>query len=87
MGGAELPTRFNGDYSFIAALIGYQFRAGRLITKLFAGVEAENQHIVPRDPRNNVQGSELGLRLLAENWIDLSATRNITPAAAVVSCA
>ena len=72
VGGAELPTRFDGDYSFIAALIGYQFRAGRLITKLFVGIEAENQHIVPRDPRNAVQGSELGLRLLAENWIDLS---------------
>ena len=42
VGGAELPTRFDGDYSFVAALIGYQFRAGRLITKLFASVEAEN---------------------------------------------
>ncbi len=26
----------------------------------------------PRDPRNDVQGSEVSLRLLAENWIDLS---------------
>jgi hypothetical protein len=28
-----------------------------------SGVEAEDQHIVPHDPNNSVQGSALGLRL------------------------
>jgi hypothetical protein len=53
-------------------LVGYQLRPGRLIVKLFAGIEAEDQHIVPHDPNNSVQGSALGLRLQAESWLDLS---------------
>lgn len=44
----------------------------RLITKLFAGIEAEDQHIVPHDPNNSVQGSALGLRLQQETWLDIS---------------
>jgi hypothetical protein len=44
-----------------------------LIVKLFAGIEGEDQHIVPHDPNNSVQGSALGVRLQAESWIDLSA--------------
>jgi len=50
-----------------------EFHRGRLITKLFAGIEAVDQHIAPFDPNNAIQGSELGARFLAENWIDLSA--------------
>ena len=53
-------------------LQGYQFRTGRLITKLFAGIEAEEQYIVPHDPNNSVQGSALGLRLQQETWLDIS---------------
>ena len=49
-----------------------QFRTGRLITKLFVGIEAEDQHIVPHDPNNSVQGSALGLRLQQETWLDIS---------------
>jgi hypothetical protein len=70
--GAYLPTTFDGQNSFAAALVGYQLRPGRLIFKLFAGIEAEDQHIVPHDPNNSVQGSALGLRLQAESWLDLS---------------
>ena len=40
--------------------------------KLFAGVEAEDQNITPRDPENSVQGSAVGLKLAAESWLDLS---------------
>jgi hypothetical protein len=58
-----VPATFDGEDAFLAALAGYQFRTGRLITKLFAGIEAEDQHIVPHDPNNSVQGSALGLRL------------------------
>jgi hypothetical protein len=70
--GVYRPTTFDGQNSFAAALVGYQLRPGRLILKLFAGIEAEDQHIVPHDPNNSVQGSALGLRLQAESWLDLS---------------
>jgi hypothetical protein len=71
--GAAQPTTFDGQDAFAAALIGYEFRPGRLIVKLFAGIEGEDQHIVPHDPNNSVQGSALGLRLQVESWLDLSA--------------
>jgi Cellulose biosynthesis protein BcsS len=38
--GSELGTTFDGDASYGAALLGYQFRAQALIVKLFAGIEA-----------------------------------------------
>lgn len=67
-----VPATFDGEDAFLAALAGYQFRTGRLLTKLFAGIEAEDQHIVPHDPNNSVQGSALGLRLQQETWLDIS---------------
>src|SRR4029079_19442001 len=60
---ADLGTTFDGDASYGAALIGYQFRTQALFLKLFAGVEAEDQSITPRDPENSVQGSAVGLKL------------------------
>jgi hypothetical protein len=36
--GAAVPTTFDGQNAFGAALIGYEFRPGRLILKLFAGI-------------------------------------------------
>ena len=70
--GVQVPTNFDGDDSYGAALIGYQLRRQSLFLKFFAGVEAEDQHIVPRDPNNSVQGSEVGLKLQAESWLDYS---------------
>ena len=70
--GGDVPVTFDGEDAFLAALVGYQFRPGRLIVKLFAGIEAEDQHIVPHDPHNSVQGREFGLRLQAETWLDIS---------------
>lgn len=70
--GTSVPTIFDGQDAYLAALIGYQFRPGHFIVKLFAGIEAEDQMIVPHDPNNSVQGSALGLRLQAESWLDLS---------------
>jgi hypothetical protein len=70
--GIYVPTTFDGEDGFISALAGYQHRTGRLITKLFVGIEAEDQHIVPHDPNNSVQGSALGLRLQQETWLDIS---------------
>jgi hypothetical protein len=72
LNGVSVPITFNGQDTYLAALVGYQFRPGRFIVKLFAGIEAEDQHIVPRDPNNSVQGSALGVRLQAESWLDLS---------------
>ena len=48
--GADLGTTFDGEASYGAALLGYQFRTQVLFLKLFAGVEAEDQSITPRDP-------------------------------------
>lgn len=41
--GADLGTIFDGEASYGAALVGYQFRTQILFLKLFAGVEAEDQ--------------------------------------------
>jgi Cellulose biosynthesis protein BcsS len=70
--GADLATTFDGEGSYGAALLGYQFRKQSLIVKLFAGIEAEDQQITPRDPANSVQGSAVGLKLQAESWLDIS---------------
>lgn len=70
--GAYVPTTFDGEDAFLAALAGYQFRKGNFIAKLFAGIQAEDQHISPHDPNNAVQGSEIGLRLATETWLDIS---------------
>jgi hypothetical protein len=70
--GTGLPQTFDGEVGYLAALAGYQFHPGRVILKLFAGVEAEDQHIVPHDPNNSVQGQALGVKLLAESWANLS---------------
>jgi hypothetical protein len=70
--GDYLPTTFDGQDAYLAALVGYQFRPGRFILKLFAGIEAEDQDIKPHDPNNSVQGSALGFKLQAESWFDLS---------------
>jgi Cellulose biosynthesis protein BcsS len=70
--GGYVPTTFDGEDAFLSALVGYQLRNGRLITKLFVGIEAEDQHIVPHDPNNSVQGTALGLRLEQETWFDIS---------------
>jgi hypothetical protein len=66
--GVYVPTTFDGEDAFVSALVGYQFRPGRLIVKLFAGLEAEDQHIVPHDPNNSVRprtGAQAARRNLA----------------------
>lgn len=72
-GSDYVGTTFDGQAGFASAQVGYQFRPGAVIVKLFAGIEAEDQHIEPRDPNNSVQGSEVGLRLVAETWYDISS--------------
>jgi hypothetical protein len=72
--GNDVATEFEGEEYFGSALVGYQFHpVGRLILKLFAGIESDSQIISPRDPNNSVQGSALGVRLQAESWLDLSS--------------
>jgi hypothetical protein len=56
-----VPTTFDGQDAFLAAL-----------RQLFAGIEAEEQQMWPHDPNNAVQGTEIGLWLGTENWLDLS---------------
>jgi hypothetical protein len=69
----NVAIEFDGEEYFGSALVGYQFHpGGRLIVKLFAGIESDSQSISPHDPNNSVQGSALGLRLQAETWTNLS---------------
>jgi hypothetical protein len=69
----NVTIEFDGEEYFGSALVGYQFHpGGRLIVKLFAGIESDSQIISPHDPNNSVQGSALGLRLQAETWTNLS---------------
>lgn len=72
-GSDYVGTTFDGQVGFASAQVGYQFRPGAVIVKLVAGIEAEDQHIEPRDPNNSVQGTEVGLRLVAETWYDISS--------------
>jgi len=60
--GVQVPTNFDGDDPYAAALIGYQFRYQSLFLKVFAGVEAEDQHITLHDPNNSVQGQDSNCR-------------------------
>jgi hypothetical protein len=69
-GGEDLATTFDGQASYGAAMIGYQFRRQSLFLKLFAGVEAEDQAITPHDPANSVQGSAVGAKIVVESWWD-----------------
>jgi hypothetical protein len=70
--GSDLATTFDGQSTFGAAMLGYQFRANSLFLKLFAGIEGEDQNISPRDPNNSVQGSAVGARFVAETWYEVS---------------
>ena len=70
--GSDLATTFDGESTFGAALLGYQFRADTLFLKFFSGIEGENQDISPRDPENSVQGSAVGARFVAESWYEFS---------------
>jgi Cellulose biosynthesis protein BcsS len=72
-GSDYVGTTFDGQVGFTSAQLGYQFLPGAVVVKLFAGIEAEDQHIEPRDPNNSVQGTEIGLRLVAEAWYDISS--------------
>ncbi|MEG6508683.1 cellulose biosynthesis protein BcsS [Methyloligella sp. 2.7D] len=76
--GGRQSVTFDGNNTYGAALLGYQFQPGRAVVKLFAGIEAEDQDISPRDPNNSVQGSAVGLRVQAESWFDLSARSFVT---------
>ena len=67
--GVQVPTNFDGDDLYAAALIGYQFRYQSLFLKVFAGVEAEDQHITPHDPNNSVQGHKLGLQIAGRELV------------------
>ena len=71
-GSGYVATTFDGRVGYAAAMIGCQFRPGAVTVKLFADIEAEDQRITPRDPNNAVQGTEIGLKLLAETWYDIA---------------
>lgn len=60
------------DLTLAEIFVGHQWRTGRLITKLYAGATYEDHDIAPADRDNAVAGQQFGVKLLTENWIDLS---------------
>jgi Cellulose biosynthesis protein BcsS len=63
----EYTTRVSsGD-----ALIGYLWRLDPLILKAFVGAAFSDHQIRPIDRNNQVQGPELGIKLVAELWYNL----------------
>lgn len=82
--GGYVPTTFDGEDAFLSAVVGYQLRNGRLITKLFVGIEAEDQHIVPHDPNN---AFARGLDSRSGSKAKRSAMRSTMRAEPAASCA
>lgn len=70
-GGLRLGM-FAANTGFVDALVGYQWRLGRVTAKLFAGAAYEEHDINPSDPDNELAGAHLGVRLLGETWIDVT---------------
>jgi hypothetical protein len=67
---AFAPRR--ADVFQLVALAGWQFSAGVITAKLFAGVAYEDHAISPADPDNAIAGTHIGAKVAAETWFDLA---------------
>ncbi|MEC9367742.1 MAG: cellulose biosynthesis protein BcsS [Pseudomonadota bacterium] len=63
-----IPTRFHGDVALWEGMAGYLIRRGEWIVKTYAGVVYIDHALTPQDPSNSVQGSQWGIKALAEIW-------------------
>lgn len=77
-GGSFAPpigdVRFLGQFGYVEAMVGWQFRRGPAIVKIFAGVVDQEHSISPHDPRNAVQGNDFGAGLALESWLDIGSS-------------
>lgn len=64
-------VRFVGHFGSVEGMIGWQFRRGPAIVKIFAGVVDQEHLISPADPRNDVHGNEVGAGVALESWLDI----------------
>lgn len=60
-----------GDSEFADVLLGYQVQTGLLTIKTFAGLSYSEHTLAPRDPANQVVGSEFGAKLALETWLNI----------------
>ncbi len=64
-------VRFLGQFGYIEGMVGWQFRRGPAIVKIFAGMVDQEHSIAPHDPRNTVQGNDFGAAVAVETWLDI----------------
>lgn len=64
-------TEFAADVTFADALVGYLWRLDPLILKLFAGASYAEHRIAPHDALNQVQGPDVGAKVVAEAWFNI----------------
>ena len=63
---------FNGTASLLEILVGQQWRVENWTTKVFAGYQWSDHTLLPDDANNQIRGSDTGVKVLWENWLDLS---------------
>lgn len=71
------PVRqeFDATASFADLLIGYLKRFGELTAKVFVGASYSDHQIAPRDPENEIQGAEWGVKGGVEFWLNVNETQ------------
>jgi outer membrane immunogenic protein len=60
---------FRGNFVGGTVLVGYGFEGDNYSINLLAGANAEHHTVSPRDPLNSVQGTEAGLKLRTDIWV------------------
>lgn len=73
IGDSYVDVLFKGESEFYEAMVGYEFRLGKVILKAYGGVISETNHIDPRDPQNSLEGSEYGAKMLLEGWYEFAS--------------
>lgn len=57
--------------ALVELTLGYQFKPGPFISKLYMGLHAEQHKLDHPDPHNKASGMGYGFKVISENWIDL----------------
>ena len=65
-------TEGTADLVQAEALVGWQFHAGLITAKLFAGIAYEAHTIDPGEPDIALRGGHVGAKVALETWFDLS---------------
>lgn len=68
--GGEQKT-YRGTVAYGDALVGYHWRAGDFIAKLFAGVSYIDHAVLPGASKGHLVGPEWGPKVAAELWLNI----------------